>query len=221
MSTKFAVSRAITTTVFLCGLFALPGLAVAAERPLGADPVAACAALSGAGSGAIKVDASALTEAKPMAVAERGPTPSARISPATPQFCRVLGHIAPVDPKAPPIRFQVNLPPQWNGRSVQYGGGGFNGVLITGLAPAAGRAVRHARRRWRGALQPTAPIPATRRSPASRRRCSPLNDEALVNFAHASYKKVRDVAVVLMERAYGARRRSCTSSASPKAGAKA
>jgi len=30
-----------------------------------------------------------------------------------------------------------------------------------------------------------------------------LNDEALVNFAHASYKKVRDVSVALMLRAYG------------------
>jgi len=27
-----------------------------------------------------------------------------------------------------------------------------------------------------------------------------LNDEALVNFAHASYKKVRDVAVEVMKR---------------------
>jgi feruloyl esterase len=30
-----------------------------------------------------------------------------------------------------------------------------------------------------------------------------MNDEALVNFAHASYKKVRDVAVAVMKRAYG------------------
>jgi hypothetical protein len=30
-----------------------------------------------------------------------------------------------------------------------------------------------------------------------------LNDEALLNFAHASYKKVRDVSVALMQRAYG------------------
>ena len=30
-----------------------------------------------------------------------------------------------------------------------------------------------------------------------------LNDEALVNFAHASYKKVRDVAVELTKRRYG------------------
>ena len=31
------------------------------------------------------------------------------------------------------------------------------------------------------------------------------NDEAFVNFAHASYKKVRDAAVMLIERAYGAK----------------
>ena len=62
------------------------------------------------------------------------------ITPAAPQYCKVLGRIAPVDPKAPPILFQVNLPTQWNGRSVQYGGGGFNGVLITGLSAGAGRA---------------------------------------------------------------------------------
>src|SRR5207253_1275171 len=30
-----------------------------------------------------------------------------------------------------------------------------------------------------------------------------LNDEALTNFAYASYKKVRDVAVALMQRRYG------------------
>jgi feruloyl esterase len=110
-----------------------------AERSLGADAATACAALTGAGSGAIKVDQAALTEPKPLTVAEGGPTPAARISPATPSFCRVLGRIEPTDPKAPPIRFQLNLPLQWNGRSVQYGGGGFNGVLISGLSlpPAA------------------------------------------------------------------------------------
>ena len=30
-----------------------------------------------------------------------------------------------------------------------------------------------------------------------------LNDEALVNFSHGSYKKVRDVAVAIMQRTYG------------------
>jgi hypothetical protein len=45
----------------------------------------------------------------------------------------VLGHIDPTDPKASPIKLEVNLPVEWNGRSVQYGGGGFNGTLISGL----------------------------------------------------------------------------------------
>ena len=116
--------------------------ASAAERGLGADPATKCASIQG--EGPIQVDSAAMVEAKPFAIAERGPTPSARITPATPAHCRVLGRIAPIDPKAPPIRFQVNLPLQWNGRSVQYGGGGFNGVLITALAPAAGVTLRHA-----------------------------------------------------------------------------
>lgn len=111
----------------------------AADRGLGADPAATCAALASAGADAIKVDTATLVEPTPLAVAERGPTPASRISPATPSFCRVLGHIDPTDPKAPPIRFQLNLPLTWNGRSVQYGGGGFNGVVISGvgLPPAA------------------------------------------------------------------------------------
>src|SRR5262245_32272230 len=59
--------------------------------------------------------------------------------PATPdvkrEYCKVLGAVQPVDPAAPPVHFQVNLPAQWNGKAVQYGGGGSNGVLITGLNP--------------------------------------------------------------------------------------
>ena len=72
-------------------------IAVAANRSLGDNAAAACAALSGAGSGATRIDAAALTEAKPLAVAPGGPTPAARVSPETPPFCRVLGHIDPTE----------------------------------------------------------------------------------------------------------------------------
>src|ERR1700710_1100012 len=132
-------TRMAIATLFLCGAATLPAMATAADRSLGSQAGTACAALSEAGSGATKIDAAGLTEPTALSVAERGPTPAARINPATPQFCRMLGHIDPTDPKAPPIRFQLNLPLQWNGRSVQYGGGGFNGVVITGVAlpPAA------------------------------------------------------------------------------------
>src|SRR5712671_6548004 len=54
---------------------------------------------------------------------------------ATRDYCKVLGAVQPADPNAPPVNFEVNLPADWNGKAVQYGGGGSNGVLITGLAP--------------------------------------------------------------------------------------
>ena len=114
----------------------------------------------------------------------------------------MLGQIAPSDPNAPPIKFQVNLPVEWNGRSLQYGGGGFNGVLITGLT-----------------LPPAypfgAPSPLARgfvtygtdsgheTKPGEPPQVFALNDEAFENFAHRSYKRVRDAAVALMVRAYG------------------
>ena len=54
----------------------------------------------------------------------KAPTPAARVMPANPDSGKVLGQIAPSDPKAPPIKFQVNLPIDQIGRSLQYGGGG-------------------------------------------------------------------------------------------------
>lgn len=177
---------------------------------LGNDASQVCAGLAqpvpasaiGIKSGAASIDSATLIAAGAMSVAERGPTPGARITPATPVYCKVLGKIAPIDPQAPPISFQINLPVDWNGRSVQYGGGGFNGVLITGLglppsfpfdkpSPLAqgyvtyGTDSGHANR------------------PGVDVQTFAANDEAFVNFAHASYKKVRDVAVTVMKRAYG------------------
>src|SRR6266700_4884398 len=109
-------------------------------------------------------------------------------------YCKVLGAVAPVDPNAPPVNFEVNLPADWNHKAVQYGGGGANGVLITGLA-----ALRDARR--------DTPVPVARgfatwgtdaghdnkKLPHS--RAFALNDESLVNMAHAAYKKTHDVGV--------------------------
>src|SRR6185503_1175959 len=110
------------------------------------DPAAACAALTApiqAGAIGLPTNGAAIESAKlvaPSALEVRPkvpfgpPPPEVAIAPALPEHCQVIGAIAPVDLKAPPIRFQVNLPTQWNGNSLQYGGGGFNGVLITGLA---------------------------------------------------------------------------------------
>lgn len=123
---------------------------------------------------------------------------------ATHPFCKVLGAIAPVDPNAPPVNFQVNLPMQWNGKAVQYGGGGFNGVLITGLDP-----LNSARR--------DTPTPLARGyatwgtnsghdvAKLPEAQAFALNDEALINYAYAAYKKTRDagrrIAIAFYDRA--------------------
>jgi feruloyl esterase len=110
------------------------------------------------------------------------------------EYCKVLGAVQPIDPNAPPVNFEVNLPMQWNGKAVQYGGGGSNGVLITGLAP-----LRDAR--------PDTPVPVARgfatwgtdsghdNKKLSEPRAFALNDESLINMAYAAYKKTHDVGV--------------------------
>jgi feruloyl esterase len=122
--------------------------------------------------------------------------------PAAPAYCMLLGVIAPLDRAAPLINFQINLPVSWNGKAVQYGGGGFNGTLVTGLAPV-------------GDATPGAPTPlaqgyvtfGTDSGHQSASLAEPqafaLNDESLTNFAFASYKKVRDAAVAVMRARYG------------------
>jgi feruloyl esterase len=180
-------------------------VAACAGQEARVDPAAACAGLAGElpasviaiPSGKITIKSATVAQASPLAAAANAP-----LQPALPQHCKVLGEIAPLDPTAPPIRFQVNLPSAWNGRAVQYGGGGYNGVLIAGTALApAGR--------------PDRPGPLARgyvtygtdsghqNAPGVRLQAFSLNEEALVNFAHASQKKVRDVAVALIERRYG------------------
>ena len=113
---------------------------------------------------------------------------------ATREYCKVLGAVQPVDPNAPPVNFEVNLPANWNGKAVQYGGGGTNGTLITGLG-----ALRDARR--------DTPVPVARgfatwgtdsghdNKKLPEPRAFALNDESLVNMAYASYKKTHDVGV--------------------------
>jgi pimeloyl-ACP methyl ester carboxylesterase len=121
-----------------------------------------------------------------------------------PDHCRILGSIAPLDASAHAIRFQVNLPLNWNAKALQYGGGGYNGTLVTGLLPLRDAA-------------PDDPLPLARGyvtfgtdSGHQASAFAPnaigqfgLNDEMLANYAYASYKKVHDVAIHLVRAYYG------------------
>ena len=156
----------------------------------------------GVPSGAATLTSAAMQAPTPLAVAERGPTPAAQITPANPAFCKVLGQIAPLDPAAPQINFQINLPVAWNGRSLQYGGGGFNGVLITGLSLVPAARYDEPAPLARGFVT-VGTDSGHQNKPGEPPQAFALNDEALLNFAHASYKKVRDVSVAVMKQAYG------------------
>jgi hypothetical protein len=86
---------------------------------------AQCSALSG-----LAIPASAIAE----------PTSGATVTSATlvetsGEYCQVNGAISPIDTTAPAINFQVNLPTRWNHKALHYGGGGFDGTLITGVDP--------------------------------------------------------------------------------------
>jgi tannase/feruloyl esterase len=113
-------------------------------------------------------------------------------SPETPPYCVVDGVITPVDPKAPGINFRVVLPASWNGRAVQLGGGGMNGVIpnLTG---------------GRGGLGPAQRV-VTYGSDSGHRADAPadwaLNDEAIRNLGYAQMKKTHDAAMAIVERAY-------------------
>lgn len=202
---RFGLRAALAAAVALL-------LGACAMRPV--DPVEGCAALKapipakaiGLPTHGASVESAMLVPPAAQSVPAKLPftPPMAEITvlPAAPEHCRVIGAIAPLHPEAPPIRFQVNLPTQWNGRYLQFGGGDFNGVLVTGLglAPSA---------------HPNLPSPLARgfvtagtdsghqAAPGVPLQAFALDNEALENFAHAAYKKVRDVAVELVRRRYG------------------
>jgi hypothetical protein len=199
------MARFPTNWFAFCLASAFAALATTAPVPattLLGDPAASCGGLAGPAEQATQVDSATLQAPSPLSVSERAPTPAGRIAPATPAFCKILGHIEPTDPKAPPIRFEVNLPVEWNDRSLQYGGGGFNGVLISGLGlPPAYPYDKPSPLAQGFVTYGTDSGHETR--PGQPPQLFALNDEAFENFSHLSYKKVRDTAVSLMKRAYG------------------
>ena len=183
-----ALGLALVATA-IAGSPAMAAQTAKAPPPLNADR---CAALVGATIPASDIDL---------------PTTGATVKTATWAVesgggqCRVVGDIHPVDPQAPAIEFQVNLPENWNQRALQFGGGGYDGTLVTGLG----------RFPQQPASQPT-PLQqgfVTLGSDGGHKGVGfdasfGLNDEALLNYGQQSIKKTHDAASVLIERTYGA-----------------
>lgn len=114
--------------------------------------------------------------------------------------CRVVGDIRPIDPAAPAIEFQVNLPETWNHRALQFGGGGYDGTLVT--------ATGHYRQQPTTQLTPLQQGFVTLGSDGGHKGVGfdasfGLNDEALLNYGQQSIKKTHDAAMALIDTAYG------------------
>ena len=75
------------------------------------------------------ITSAALVAASPQTLSAQGTS----VVLAIPEYGKVIGAIAPVDPAAPPINFQVNLPTDWKGKLMQLGGSGTNGVIPVAL----------------------------------------------------------------------------------------
>ena len=130
---------------------------------------------------------------------------------ALPAYCKVLGSIAAVDPTAPAIQFELDLPTMWNRKLLMLGGGGFNGTVpnTAGNVPAGpydrpvplarGYAVVGSDSGHQASKMPQAPL-----KPGMDARFA-LNGEALRNYTGEALKKTHDAAVYLIRMRYGVR----------------
>ena len=129
------------------------------------------------------------------------------------EYCRVMGGIKPVDPNAQDIRFEINLPTDWNRKAVHFGGGSFDGYL--GYTNGLGRGVVSVH------TQPT-PLErgyATFGGDSGHHKHYLLlpdivnsvnasfarNLEERRNFASDGLKKTHDAAMAIIEKRYGSR----------------
>lgn len=192
MSSRFGSALgAVCCAVILAGCAGTPG----------SDPaISACSELNGATVPAASIGLA--THGATVTATEFVPAVSK--TPKTHEgYCKVLGDIASVDPQAPSIKFQLNLPANWNGKSLMIGGGGYNGIpaKTTDLLPA-------------GPADRPDPIGigyATYGSDSGHQLSDDpnnpgkfaLNEEALRNFSYEALKKTHDTAQNLISRHYG------------------
>jgi feruloyl esterase len=116
-------------------------------------------------------------------------------------FCRVTGVIKNASSSMAVFEFEVNLPNTWNGRAVQFGGGGYDGSLVTGLTrysnqpPAADTPLKQG-------YVTLGSNGGHQGGPGFDGRFG-LDDEPLINFGKQSVKKTHDVALAIVKKAYG------------------
>jgi len=116
-------------------------------------------------------------------------------------FCKVTGIIKNATASTAVFEFEVNLPNTWNGRSLQMGGGGYDGSLVNALGQYT--------LQLPGEDTPLKSGYVTLGSNGGHRGGQGfdgtfgLDDEALLNYGKQSIKKTHDVAMAIIRKAYG------------------
>ena len=123
---------------------------------------------------------------------------------AVADYCKVLGDVNPVDVNAPKIKFQVNLPVNWNTKAVMFGGGGYNGVIATGIGNVPAGPADKPAPLARGYATFGSDSGHQANATGSRDGSFGANDEALKNFSADAIKKTRDVAIFIIQSRYAA-----------------
>lgn len=120
-----------------------------------------------------------------------------------PAHCLVSGEIAPVDPAAPPIRFNLALPVDWNGKALMLGGGGLNGSIPNVVGNVSAGPVDKPLPLARGYAVFGSDSGHQANALGSLDASFGMNDESLANYAGDALKKTRDVAMALIAARYG------------------
>lgn len=118
------------------------------------------------------------------------------------EYCRVLGSIKPVDRNAPDIRFQLNLPVNWNNKIMMFGGGGYNGTIPSPQGNVPAGPTDQPTPLGRGYAVFSSDSGHQAGALGSRDGSFGVNDEALRNFAGDALKKTRDTALHLIKARY-------------------
>ena len=144
----------------------------------------------------MKVSASAFAQETGGALVTQALVVPGDAAAGMPEYCKVTGSIDAAKAGDLPILFQVNLPIEWNRKTVQFGGAGSNGVVITGTGNVVNAG---------SAKTPLARGYATFGSDSGHAgpgREFYLNAQARANYGNESVKKTRDLAVALIQAYY-------------------
>ncbi len=118
------------------------------------------------------------------------------------EYCKVLGDINPVSASAPKIKFQLNLPADWNKKAVMFGGGGYDGSIATGVGNVPAGPADKQVPLGRGYATFGSDSGHQANANGSRDGTFGANDEALKNFSSDALKKTRDTAIAIIKARY-------------------